>query len=149
MTKKGIEVKYQTLVVIWAALLMSQFVFVVLAYFLKPNLFTFESVPISFGSKPLITAVFALAALVLFILSFIFRRQYIARAAVDQDAGCLQTGLVLGCALCEGCSLLGLILAFAFEYQYFFVWIAAGAVGILMHFPLKGNLDAATFKRQF
>lgn len=147
MAKKGIEVKYQTLLVIWAALLMSQLVFVAIAYVVKPHLFTFETVPLSFGSKPLITAVFALAAAVLFVLSFIFRRQYIARAAVDQDAGCLQTGLVLGCALCEGCSLLGLMLALAFEYQYFFVWIAAGMLGILLHFPQKGSLDAANFKK--
>jgi uncharacterized membrane protein (DUF485 family) len=149
MVKKGIEVKYQTLVVIWAALLVSQAIFFVLIYFVKPALFSFGSVPVSFGSKPLIVGVFALAAVILFALSFIFRRQYIARAMVDHDAGCLQTGLVLGCALCEGCSLLGVILALVFGYEYFFLWIAAGTVGILMHFPQKGSLDAATFKKQF
>jgi len=45
--------------------------------------------------------------------------------------------------------LLGVILALVFGYEYFFLWIAAGTVGILMHFPQKGSLDAATFKKQF
>lgn len=144
---KGIEVKYQTLVVIWAALLMSQALFLILVYVVRPELLSIDRAEPPFGDQPLIIAVFALAALVLLGLSFIFRRQYIARSVIDRDASCVQTGLVLGCALCEGVSLLGVVLAFAFEYQYFFLWVAAGLFGILLHFPRKGNLDAVSFKK--
>ena len=94
----------------------------------------------------LITLVFAALALVFVLLSFVLSRQHMRRAIQDQDAGCVQTGLVLGCALSEVPSLLGLVLAFVFDHAYFYLWIALGALGILLHFPRKGNLDAATYK---
>lgn len=58
-----------------------------------------------------------------------------------------QTGLVLACALSEVCSLLGVVLAFVFDYQYFFLWIGLGVIGILFHFPRKDALHAASYKQ--
>jgi hypothetical protein len=57
----------------------------------------------------------------------------------------MQTGLMLGCALSEIPSILGLILALAFDYPYYYLWIALGAFGVLLNFPRKGNLDAANY----
>jgi hypothetical protein len=144
--KKPIQVSYETLVVIWLSLLMSQFLFVAVVWFVKPNLFTFDTSRSFFGEMPLVTLVFAASASLFLILSFVLSRQYVRRAVEDQDAGCVQTGLLLGCALSEVASLLGLILAFAFDHPYFYVWIAFGMLGILLHFPRKGNLEAATYK---
>ena len=145
-SKEPVEVEYKTLVVIWGGLLLSQLVFAAIVYFVKPQLFHIDtSLPVM-SEKPLIVLVFGAAAIVVFALSFILRNQYIRRAINDHDAGCVQTGLALGCALSEMCSILGLILALAFNYQYFFFWVALGLIGILLHFPRKGNLDAATFK---
>ncbi|HMJ08449.1 MAG TPA: hypothetical protein VK468_05555 [Pyrinomonadaceae bacterium] len=143
--KEKVKVEYQTLVVIWGGLLISQLMFVGLIYFLKPELFSFDASRPPMGSQPLITVVFAVAAIFVFILSFVLRNQYIRRAVGDHDPGCVQTGLTLGCALSEMCSILGVILAIAFGYQYFILWIALGFLGILLHFPRKGNLDAASF----
>ena len=39
---KPIQVEYKTLVVLWFALLSSQILFLVLVYFLKPELFIFD-----------------------------------------------------------------------------------------------------------
>ncbi|MBA3352209.1 MAG: hypothetical protein H0U23_07270 [Blastocatellia bacterium] len=141
-----IQVEYQTLVVIWFALLASQILFLVLVFFAKPELFAFDrSTPLLAG-QPVITLVFAALAIVFVILSFVMSQQHMRRAIQDQDAGCIQTGLVLGCALSEVPSILGLILAFFFDHPYFYVWIAVGALGVLLHFPRKGNLDAARYK---
>ena len=140
---KTIEVKYETLVTVWLALLMSQVLFVVLVYFAKPELLTFDLSRPFLGESPLITVVFAAIAIVFFVLSLVLSRQHMRRAEQDQDAGCVQTGLVLGCALAEIPSLLGLVLAFAFEHPYFYLWIALGIVGVLAHFPRRGNLIAA------
>jgi len=140
------KVEYQTLVVIWAALLMSQVMFLVLIYFIKPELYAFDFSSSPLGDQPLVTIVFAIAALTVFALSFVLRNQYMRRAVSDRNTGCVQTGLVLACALSEMCSILGVILAIAFGYQYFFLWIALGLIGILLHFPRKGNLDAASFQ---
>ena len=95
---------------------------------------------------PLVTVVFGLIAIVFRVLSFVLSSQHMRRAVQDQDAGCVQTGLVLGCALSEVPSLLGLVLAFAFNHPYFYFWIFLGTIGILLHFPRKNNLDAARYK---
>lgn len=143
---KPMQVEYKTLVVIWFALLTSQVLFLLLVYLVKPELFVLDASRSLLADQPLITLVFAALALVFIILSFVLSRQHMRRAIRDQDAGCVQTGLVLGCALSEVPSLLGLVLAFAFDHPYFYLWIALGALGILLHFPRKGNLDAATYK---
>lgn len=141
--RQKVEVKYETLVMLWAALLSSQIIFVLIIYFVKPQLFVWDTGHPLMGEKPLITLVFAVMAIAMIVLSVILRRQHMARAARDKDAGCVQTGLLLGCALSEVCSILGLILALAFEYHYFFAWNALGLAGILFHFPRRGNYDAA------
>lgn len=148
---KPLKVQYQTLVVIWIALLMSQVIFLALVWFVDPELFAAGRADSLadlrdkfFGDMPLVTLAFALVAVVFLLLSFVLSRQHMRRAIQDQDAGCVQTGLVLGCALAEIPSLLGMVLAFAFGYPYFYAWIALSIFGILLHFPRKGNLDAAT-----
>ena len=142
-SRKPINVEYKTLVLLWFALLSSQILFLVLVYFVKPELFTSDASRSIFADKPLITLVFGAIALVFLILSFVLSRQHMRRAARDKDAGCVQTGLVLGCALSEVSSILGLVLAFAFSHPYFYLWIILGAVGVLLHFPRKDTLDAA------
>ena len=144
--RKPISVEYNTLVVLWFAMLFSQLVFFALVYFIKPALFTFDESRSVFDEMPLVTVAFAAIAILFFILSFILSRQHMRRAIEDQDAGCVQTSLVLGCALSEIASILGLILALLFDHPYFYLWIALGALGVLMHFPRKGNLDAARYK---
>jgi hypothetical protein len=146
---KPIRVQYQTLVAIWFALLMSQVIFFVLIWFIKPELISAQYLSASsfseiLGSQPLITIVFAASALVFFLLSQVISRQHMRRAVRDRDATCIQTGLVIGCALSEIASILGVILAIAFNYPYFYLWIALGALGILMNFPRRSNLDAAS-----
>ncbi|MCA1590055.1 MAG: hypothetical protein LC734_06605 [Acidobacteria bacterium] len=140
--RKPIEVKYQTLVILWLSLLLSQVIFLILIYFSKPEIYQLDAARPLLGENPLIVVAFAVMAILLVILSFVFRNQYLARSVADHDATCVQTGLVLGSALCEGSTILGVILAFAFDYQYFFLWIALGLLGILLHFPRKGTLDA-------
>jgi len=144
---KPINVKYETLVILWGALLTSQVLFLVLVYMIKPALFTFDFSEPYFGKYPIVIILFAVAAVAVFILSFMLRNQHMRRAVIDQDAGCVQTGLLLGCALSEISSMLGMVLAFVFDYHYFFFWIALGLIGVLFHFPRKGNLDAASYRR--
>jgi hypothetical protein len=154
--EKPIAVKYQTLVVIWVALLLSQVVFLAFVYFTRPDLIGAKPAPESMsvgaasltdflGPKPLITLAFAASALVFFFLSQVLSRQHVRRGIQERDASCMQTGLVLGCALSEVSSLLGLILALVFDYPYFYLWIALGAFGIILNFPRKTSLDAATY----
>lgn len=152
--RKPIQASYQTLVVLWFGMLTSQVIFFGIVWLSKPELLSAAAANAArdglwkafLGEMPLVTLAFAAAAIVFVLLSFVLSRQHMRRAVQDQDAGCVQTGLVLGCALSEVPSLFGLILAFAFSYPYFFVWIAMSLIGVLLHFPRKGNLDAASYK---
>ena len=139
----NVKVKYETLVIIWASLLVSQLMFLGLIYALKPELFTFDFSQPLLGEHPIVTILFAAAAIVVFVLSFVLRNQHIRRSVIDRDASCVQTALVLGCALSEISSLLGVVLAFVFDYQYFFFWIALGLTGVLLHFPRRQTLSDA------
>ena len=145
---KPIRVEYQTLVVIWFSLLISQVLFLVAVYMLKPELLTLDTSRSFLGDNPYVTIAFAILAIIFFILSFVLRRQHMQRAVEDQDTSCVQTGLVLGCALSEVASIFGILLAFLFDHPYFYLWIALGTLGVLMHFPRKGNLEAATLKAE-
>lgn len=138
--RKPIKVEYKTLVVLWGALLGSQALFLGLVYALKPELFTLDFSQPLLGKHPIVIVLFAAAAITVFVLSFMLRNQHMRRAVIDQDAGCVQTGLLLGCALSEIASVLGMVLAFVFDYQYFFLWIALGLIGVLFHFPRRQNL---------
>ena len=141
-----IKVKYQTLVVLWLALLSSQALFFGIVWFARPGILTTEARGSILHNSPLVTVVFAAIAILFFVLSFVLKRQYMRRAVQDRDASCVQTGLLLGCMLSEVSSILGLVLAFVFNHPYFYFWLALAALGIVLHFPRKGNLDAASSK---
>ncbi|MEO6587907.1 MAG: hypothetical protein ABIP06_01150, partial [Pyrinomonadaceae bacterium] len=125
--KINIEKLYQTLVVIWFALFISQFLFLVILYFVKPALFQFDfSQPILPGKFTVIVGIFALVALTNLAVSFLIRKKYLDQAVAEQNVYFVQTALVTGCALCESVSLFGLMLAFVANYQYFFLWFILG-----------------------
>ena len=144
--RKPVRVKYETLVIIWGSLLVSQVMFLLLIFVVKPELLAFDFSQPYLGKHPIVIVLFAAAAISVFVLSFVLRNQHIRRAVIDQDAGCVQTGLVLGCALSELISVLGVVLAFVFDYQYFYFWIALAMLGVLCHFPRRNHFHAAGYK---
>jgi F0F1-type ATP synthase membrane subunit c/vacuolar-type H+-ATPase subunit K len=143
----NVEKQYQTLAVIWFALLVSQLMFLVLLFFVKREIYSFDfSRPPLSENAPVIIA-FAVLGISAVLISFVLRKIFLARAINGQKPAMAQTALVVGCALCEATTLFGLVLAFAFNYQYFFLWFALGIVGIILHFPRRENLIAASYKR--
>lgn len=143
----NVEQSYQTLIVIWFALIVSQAIFFVLIYFAKPEVMRFDFSKPLLGDNAPVILVFALLAFVNLALSFVLERKNISQAIAEQKIEFVQTGLIIGCALCEGISLFGVVLAFAFSYSYFFLWIALGILGTILHFPKRDNLIAASYKR--
>ena len=139
---------YKTLMMIWFALLVSQITLFVVVYFAKPEVFRFDSSkPFFFGETPVLLFVFALLALVNFGLSFFMKKRAFQQAIETQKVSYVQTGLVVAYAFCESISLIGVVLAIAFAYQYFFLWIAFGITGIILHFPRREDVLAASYKK--
>jgi F0F1-type ATP synthase membrane subunit c/vacuolar-type H+-ATPase subunit K len=142
------EQAYRTLVIIWAALLMSQFLFLLIIYVVKPEVFRFDF------SKPLLgqDSVFIIAlagiSVLNFAMSFVLRKKFLNQAVAEQKIPLVQTAMITGCALCESISLFGLLLVFLQSYQYFFLFFALAILGFILHFPRRENLIAASYKKQ-
>jgi hypothetical protein len=114
----------------------------------KTELFKFDSTAPILGENAIFVIPFAILAFVNLGLSFIIRKRCNEQAVVEQNPRLVQTGLVIACAFCEAISLLGMVLAFAFSYHYFFAWFALGIFGILLHFPRRADLIAASYKNK-
>jgi F0F1-type ATP synthase membrane subunit c/vacuolar-type H+-ATPase subunit K len=142
-----IEQIQQRLVVLWGALLTSQFVFLLVLYTTKRQLFAFDlSGPLG-GTNSIMVSMLAILALTSFSLSFVIGSQLRKKAEDEQNVAIVQTAMIISCALCESISLLGFLLAFLIEYPFFFLWFALGIFGILLHFPQKKYLLRATYKK--
>ena len=138
---------YQTMIVIWAALLISQFMLILVVFLTKRELFTFKFDAPAVNENTIVIAVLGIVALTAVGMSFVFRKKFREQAIAEQKKELLQTGMIVALSLCEASSLFGLFLAFAFGYQYFFLWFALGIVGMILHFPKFGDILSATYKR--
>src|SRR5688500_14332822 len=88
----SIEAQYKSLLILWAALLMSQLMFLVLIFFTRPKLFQFDFTrsilgegPGDSGSTPAMIVGFGVAAVTAVLFSFAFRRRLNQRASAAQD----------------------------------------------------------------
>ena len=144
---QNVEGQYRILAIIWFNLLVSQLLFLVVIYFAKPEVFRFDFSKPLLGDSQVIIVIFALLAISNLILSFVFRKKYLNQAIAKQKAALVQTAMIIACTLCEAISLFGVVLAFAFSYQYFFLWFALGILGTILHFPRRDNLIAASYQK--
>ena len=144
---QNVEGQYRIMAIIWFNLLISQLLFLVVIYFAKPEVFRFDFSKPLLGDNGMIIGIFALLAISNLALSFVFRKKYLNQAIAEQKPALVQTAMIIACALCEAVSLFGLVLAFAFSSQYFFLWFALGILGTILHFPRRENLIAASFKQ--
>ena len=142
----NVEQKYRAITVVWFALLFSQLLLLVPMYFAKPEVFKFDFSQSLLGEQPVIILALAVLGILTFLLSFVLKRKFINQAISEQKTALVQTATIIGCALCEATSLFGLVLAFAANYQYFFLWFALGILGIILHFPKRDDFIAASYK---
>jgi len=137
MKKTEVRQFHLVLLLIWTILFMSQFLFFGAVYFNKPELFEPGTDPSLLGEAPYLIGLLGFLALVDLGIAGFVRRKGIFEAIANKNPKTLQTSLVVGCALCEAISILGMLLAFAFNYPYFYLWFILGAVGIIRQFPRR------------
>lgn len=142
-----IDAKFRTMMILWFVLLFTQVILLGTLFSVKREVFSFDPAAPLLGEQPLITLIFAMLAATNFVLSFFMRKRSVEQAIAEKKPAYVQTGVIISCAFCESISLLGLVLAFAFSYQYFFVWFAVGIIGIFLHFPRRKELLDAAFGR--
>ncbi|MCO6511687.1 MAG: hypothetical protein J5I65_12935 [Aridibacter famidurans] len=146
--KPNIEVMHKTMSMIWLALMSSQVVFIIAAFVAKPELLRFDLAKPVLGDDPPIVLALALVSLMAIGASFVISSTFYKRAVDEQQPALVQTGMLVSCAMCEAASAFGLVLGFAFSYQYFIVFIAAGMAGMALHFPSRTRLMDASYGKK-
>ena len=132
--------RQQTLIVLWAAMLMSIVMLFVVSL---------VAAPVIIQPPPFANLVsFAGAALGTFLVgfSFVIKKRLLKRSVDQQDVLLVQKALIIGCALCEACAIIGVVEAFVIggidRYLLFFL----AAAGFAFHFPRRLNLQSASYK---
>jgi hypothetical protein len=88
-------------------------------------------------------------SLMLVIVSFAVKQKLFAQAVEKQSAALVQQGQVLATALCEAAALFGLLARAITGTPYFYLPFVVAALGMLLHFPRREALMAASFKNSF
>lgn len=140
------ETAFGTMMTIWAALVMSQMFFPVIVFFAKPELFRFDLTKSLFGDYAVEIGFLGFISIVNLIVSFTLRKRFTDQAISTGRIALVQTAMIFGCALCELASLFGLLVAFVFDFQYFFVFSALGILGTLLHFPRRSDIHAVSLR---
>jgi len=137
----------QTLLVIWAGLLVSQTFFFVLIFITKKHVFEFDFSKPLFDQEAPIIPVVMFVAFSSIVLSFYIRAVFRRKSIDEQNVELVQRALIIACAMCEFSSVIGFVLAVAFDYAYFFILIALGIFATLFHIPRRREIQDATFEK--
>ncbi|QYO65422.1 hypothetical protein [Leptolyngbya sp. 7M] len=143
-----LDQKYRTMVILWAILLFSQLLFVVVIYSAKGGEIVLDPGQSLLGDLSPIVIGAAMLAFANLVISFVLRKKIIEQGIGEQKPQYIQTALILGCAICEVISITGLVLALVFHYPYFYLWLTLGFIGIFLHFPRYRHLEAASMNQQ-
>src|SRR6185436_15835217 len=129
--------RYQTMIVLWFALLMSVVMYFVLSQLAPPA-----------TAPPNSILTFTLTAIGTFLvgISFVIKRKLLRRSVDEQDINLVQKALVIACAICEAAAVLGLVERFAVSGRDYLLLFVIAAVGIALHFPRRSQLEAASYK---
>jgi hypothetical protein len=134
--------RYQTMIVLWFALLMSIVMFFLFSLF----------VPVGIGTEPnnesrfLLILVLTAVGTLLVILSFVVKNKVLERSVDKQEIGLVQQALVMACAMCEASALLGLVEYFLVGTREYYLLFALATLGMAFHFPRRSQLEAATYQ---
>ena len=143
----NVETQYRTMTVLWLALLNAQLMLPVVLFFAKREIFNFDFAKPPLGENPAIIIAFAVLGIAAFLSSFVLRKRLVRKAISERKTSLVQTALIIACALCEATTLFGFVSAFAFNYQFFIFWFAFVILGVILHFPKRDDLIAASYSK--
>lgn len=134
--------RYQTMLILWFALLMSIVIYFVFLQIAAPPVANLSGNP---RNSPLIVGITALGA-VLVLASFLVKRKILQRSVEKQDVGMVQKAMIVALALCELSALLGFMERFVIGNREYYLLFILAVAGVLFHFPRRSQLEAASYK---
>ena len=137
-----LDKRYQTLLVLWIAMLMNVVMFFVLILIASPE---------SAGrpdTEPFSIVTFVLAALGAFlvVISFTVRNKLLERSVDRQEIALVQKAYVLAWAICEVSAVIGIVKRFVLRNSDYFLMLIIAFIGIALHFPKRDHLRSASYK---
>ena len=137
---KDLDKRYQTLLILWFALMMNIVIFFLISAFVG------YSDPQTPQISSLLTFVLAAVGTFVVVLSFAVKRKLLERSVDNQDVSLVQKALVLACAMCEVAALLGVMERFILRNNDYYLLFLVAGIGTALHFPRREQLQAATYK---
>jgi len=132
-----VEARHKVFLILWFALFVSVMLFLVLV--------------LVAGSKGLPNPMLSYALLGLgattVLLSFLLKQQLVQKAINNNNIAALQSAHVVALALCESAGLMGVLDRFLTGSSTSWFLFAIAALGILLHFPKKDEIRAASYKQ--
>jgi hypothetical protein len=139
----GPEVRLRTMRILWAVFLVVVGMFFLVTRFSRPD---DETVAETGGGNTTLLFVLAAAALSSVVASFVLKASFYKRAAGQQQPALLQTGFIVAMVLCEAAVLLGLVGVFMTWNDYAYGLFVLGALGEVLHFPRREQVQSAYYK---
>lgn len=135
----NIEAQYRTMLILWFAFLMSIAMYFVISLVVpRPEE----------AENKMLTIVFSALSAFLVVVSFAVKKKFLNQAVEKQQIRLVNTAFILAAAFCEAAALIGLLDLFIARDRYYVVLIAISFVGLLLQFPRRSDLEAASFKSQ-
>lgn len=141
-TYTKVQARYPKMVILWAGQLMSTVALVGFSLFLVPESSDVPGTSPGFPVRVILTGLGTL----LVIVSFVVKRKFLERSVEKQDIDLVQKAFVIAVALCEMSALLGVVERFLINHRDYYVLFLIAAAGIVLHFPRREHLVAATYK---
>jgi hypothetical protein len=139
--ENNLDKRYQTLIILWFALLMSIAVYFLFSMFVTPEVHGAGN-----PSRSLLIVVLTALGTFLVVVSFAVKNKFLERSVEKQDIRLVQKGLVIACAMCEVSALLGLLEYFVIGNREYYLLFVVAALGTAFHFPRRSQLESASYK---
>jgi hypothetical protein len=138
----NLDKRYQTLLVLWIAMLMNVVIFFVLIRLAAPeSAGRPDTEPFS-----LVTFVLAAVGAFLVVISFTVKNKMLERSVDRQNIDLVQKAYVLAWAICEVSALIGFVERFVLGNSDYFLMLIIAFIGIALHFPKRDHLKSASYK---
>jgi hypothetical protein len=138
----GPEGYLRTMRILWVAFLICVALFVLITWITRPS-----DLPVEFNRDfPPLLYVLAALALSTVAVSFVVKGVFYRRAAEHGQPMLAQAGFTVAMAFCESAVLFGLVGVFVTRNDAAYLLFALGALGMLLHFPRREQVQAAFYK---
>jgi hypothetical protein len=134
----NLDSQYRMMWILWSAFMST----IVIYFFLSVVLPGHEG-----PENGLLTILFSATSSLLVVGSFAVKKRFLSRSVEAQQVRLVNTGFILAAAFCEAAALLGLLDLLVARDRYYFVLIALAFVGLLLHFPRRSYLEAASYRQ--